>query len=70
MHDTAAPPAPVGILFTAAEAAKQLAVSPRTLWSISAPRGPLAVVRIGSAVRYARTDLEAYVARQRQTTSP
>lgn len=55
-------------LLTPAEAARWLAISERTLWRITAPRGPLACVRIGAnSVRYARPDLEDYVGRVRTT---
>lgn len=40
------------ILVDAAEAAKLLSISARTLWSLTQPRGPIAVKRIGRAVRY------------------
>lgn len=33
------------------EAAKALGISPRTLWSLSAPRGPIPCVRIGHGKR-------------------
>lgn len=46
------------------DAAKRLAVSERTLWSQSDPRGPIPVVRIGKAVRYSPDALDAFV-RQR-----
>jgi excisionase family DNA binding protein len=42
------------------EAAKFLAVSERTLWTLT-DRGDLPAVRIGRLVRYAAEDLEAYV---------
>lgn len=54
------------ILLTARDAAKLLSVSERTLFSISAPRGPLPVVKIGRAVRYAVADLQAYIEGQRK----
>jgi len=56
------------LLVTAAEASKQLAISPRTLWAITAPRGPLPVVRLGPsgrAVRYAGSDLLAFIERKK-----
>lgn len=47
------------------EAAKALAISPRTLWSLTAPRGPIPCVRVGSgkrqAVLYPVALLEAYL---------
>jgi excisionase family DNA binding protein len=56
--------APAPLLRTGAEAARLLAVSPRTLWALTA-RGELPCVRIGRAVRYAAADLAAYVERLR-----
>jgi excisionase family DNA binding protein len=54
----------VRVLLTTKEAAAALAVSDRTLWSLTAPRGPIASVRIGTAVRYRPADLEAWAAAQ------
>jgi hypothetical protein len=59
-------PADSALLLTPREAAGRLAISERSLWGISAPRGPLPVVRIGKSVRYAVADLAAYVDRLRQ----
>ena len=42
-------------------AADYLAVSPRTLWGITSPRGDLHCVRIGSAVRYRLSDLDSWI---------
>ena len=47
-------------------AARMLGVSPRTLYSLTAPRGELRSIRIGPArrlVRYRIDDLQAYVDR-------
>jgi excisionase family DNA binding protein len=49
------------LLWTPRQAAQQLAVSPRTLWALTAPRGPIPAVRIGRAVRYSADALRAYV---------
>lgn len=49
------------LLLTPREAANALAICEKTLWSITAPRGPLPAVRIGRAVRYDLTDLQAFV---------
>lgn len=51
------------LLYRPDEAAELLGVSPRTLWSISQPRGELPVVRIGSVTRYAHADLVSYIDR-------
>lgn len=52
-------------LLSAKEAAKHLGVSQRTLWAISAPRGPLPVVRIGSRCLYDPVDLANYIDAQK-----
>jgi excisionase family DNA binding protein len=56
-------------LLTALEAAKALAVSPRTLWSLT-NGGAIPCVRIGRAVRYAPGDLKAWVESQKTSTRP
>ena len=47
------------------DAAKALGVSPRTLWSLSAPRGPLPCLRIGPGKRqtvlYPVAELQAWL---------
>lgn len=48
------------LLWTSREAAKALAVSERTLWSLT-QRGDIRCVRIGRAVRYDPTDLRAWI---------
>ncbi len=57
-------------LFTAREAAKQLAISEKTLWSITSPRGPLTCVRIGRSVRYSPADLRSYIDLSDRPTLP
>ena len=62
-------PVPAGkavspLLVDSRTAAKLLAVSERTLWSLTAS-GEVRCVRIGRAVRYAISDLSAYVERLR-----
>ena len=63
----AAPPAPGTpgtLLLRPADAAKLLAVSTRTLWSITAPRGPVPCVRVGpggGAVRYSLAALRQWI---------
>jgi hypothetical protein len=52
-------PVPVPkMLVSTKEAAARLSICPRTLWSISAPRGNLPVVRIGKKMLYHVADLE------------
>ena len=45
------------LLMTSQEAAEALAISPRTLWARTSPRGPIPCVRIGGCVRYSVDDL-------------
>jgi len=52
-------------LLPAREAARALSISERTLWSLSAPRGPIPVVRVGHRVMYDPADLRAWIARQK-----
>ena len=59
---------PDRLLLSAREAAEALQISPRTLWGMTAPRGPLPSVRIGSAVRYPVKDLERALERLKSTT--
>ncbi len=47
-------------------AAELLSISERTLWTLSAPRGDLPVVRLGRAVRYDLDDLREFIGRQKQ----
>jgi hypothetical protein len=58
------PPAP--LLLRPRDAARVLGISERLLWSISAPRGPLAVVRVHRAVRYSTDELRRYIAAAQQ----
>ncbi|XVJ59716.1 MAG: helix-turn-helix domain-containing protein [Tepidisphaera sp.] len=51
------------LLITAKEAAKYLSIGERTLWQMSAPRGPIPCVRFGGAVRYPVDDLKTVVKR-------
>lgn len=52
------------LLLTSREAAKVLAISQRTLFTLT-KAGKLAVVRIGSGVRYLLSDLTKFVEAQR-----
>lgn len=56
LHRTPAERKP--ILLSAREAAKSLSVSQRTLWNLTAPRGPIPSVKLGTRVCYAVQDLE------------
>jgi hypothetical protein len=53
------------LLLTAREAARALRVSPRTLWAMTAPRGPVPCVRLGRRLHYAPADLAALVTQRR-----
>jgi len=50
------------------EAAKALGISARTLWALTAPRGPIPCLRIGHGRRhtvlYPVTELQAWLSRQ------
>jgi hypothetical protein len=46
------------MLLNARQAAKSLSISTRTLHSLTAPRGPIPAVKIGTRVCYAVPDLE------------
>jgi hypothetical protein len=48
-------------------AAAALGISLRKLWDLTAPRGPIACVKVGGSVRYTLRDLEAYVEKSRVT---
>jgi predicted DNA-binding transcriptional regulator AlpA len=52
------------------DAARALGISPRTLWGLTAPRGPIPCVRVGQgkrrAVLYSVAELQAWLA-QRST---
>jgi len=61
--------APAPLLVDAREAARLLAVSARTLWTLT-DSGALPCVRIGRLVRYRPTDLAAWVAAQIAASRP
>ncbi|MGD9857308.1 MAG: helix-turn-helix transcriptional regulator [Planctomycetaceae bacterium] len=42
-------------------AAKLLSISERTLWSLTAPRGPIPSILIGRSVRYSVAALTAWI---------
>jgi hypothetical protein len=44
-------------------------MSERMLWSLTAPRGTIQSVRVGSCVLYPVTGLQAWLDRQAQATS-
>ena len=53
-------PRPARLLVTAREAADLLAISTRTLWTLTNV-GDIPVVRIGRCVRYDVADLQAWI---------
>ncbi|MGH7129568.1 MAG: helix-turn-helix domain-containing protein [Planctomycetaceae bacterium] len=53
------------LLLTAREAARALAISPRTLWTVT-NRGEIRPVRIGRAVRYDVRDLIEWIDEQKR----
>jgi excisionase family DNA binding protein len=52
------------LLLTPTEAAQALAVSPRTLWTLTHD-GKIQSLRIGRSVRYDPRDLEAFIQSQK-----
>lgn len=55
------PKLPDRLLVDAKEAAELLSVGSRTLWTMTAPRGPLPSVRLGRAVRYSVSSLAEFI---------
>lgn len=60
---TTSPQAPPQLLVDAREAARMLSIGERTLWTLT-NQGAIQTVRIGRAVRYAVSALEAFIAKQ------
>ena len=56
---------PSVMLLTPLQASHALSISPRTLWTITSPRGDLPCVRIGRAVRYSVDDIQAFIERSK-----
>jgi hypothetical protein len=57
---------PIQLLLTSKQAATALGIGERLLWSMTAPRGPIPVVRLNRAVRYPLDALRAFVAAQQR----
>ena len=55
---------PTALALRPREAAKALGISERMLWSLTAPRGTIQSVRVGSCVLYPVTGLQAWLDRQ------
>lgn len=56
------------LLLTAAQAAKVLAISPRTLWTLT-DTGVVPCVRLGRSVRYSTDDLREVIRKNRRGTN-
>ena len=52
------------LLLSARDAAKALSVCERTLFSLTAPRGPIPVLRLGSRVLYPVATLQKWIDEQ------
>ena len=57
-------------LLTRRQAAERLSISERKLLDLTAPRGPVPVLRDGRWVRYDPRDLDAYVQRAKCRPAP
>ncbi len=58
------PDATPKLLLSAVEAAKAMSVCPKTLWSMTQPRGPIPCVRCRSRVLYPLDGLKEWIASQ------
>lgn len=58
------------LLLTPRQAADALAIGERSLWRLTAPRGPIPVVRLGRSVRYSVGDLERWIDDARTAEAP
>ena len=52
-------------VMTSRQAAKYLSVGERTMWKLTAPRGPIPSVRMGRVIRFRVKDLDDYLAQVR-----
>lgn len=53
------------LLLTPKQTAAALAISPKTLWSLSQPRGPIPTIRVGErSVRYPVAALQRWIDQQ------
>ena len=53
--------APTKLLISARQAAADLSICEKTLWSMTAPRGPIPVVKIGRRRLYDPNDLARFI---------
>lgn len=67
MRAAAEPPT---LLLTARDAAKALAISEKTLWTLTTPRGPIPAIRVGErSLRYSVTALAKWIDSQPMATA-
>lgn len=52
---------PEKLLYSTVEAARALSICPRTLFSMTQPRGPIPAVRLGSRVLYPVAALQSWI---------
>lgn len=65
MRSAAEPPT---MLLTARDAAKALAISEKTLWVLTTPRGSIPAIRVGErSIRYSVLALQQWIEEQQQT---
>lgn len=57
------------LLLKPVEAALALGISLKSLWSLTAPRGPLPVVRLGRSVRYPVEGLNRWILDNQQLSN-
>ena len=61
---------PPTLLLTAREAAKALAISEKTLWTLTTPRGSIPAIRVGErSLRYSVAALEKWIDAQPMATA-
>ena len=62
--DRCARPGQEKLLLTPREASEALSICEKSLWSLTAPRGPLTSVKLGRSVRYSVETLREFIAQQ------
>ena len=58
----------VKLLLTPREAAQALSICEKSLWSLTAPRGPLPSVKLGRSVRYSLETLRQFISQQAESS--
>jgi excisionase family DNA binding protein len=66
--NAATSPAPLAL--RPREAAQALGLSERSLWALTAPRGPIPAAKVGRAVLYRYGDLQAWLAHEAAKSAP